>query len=86
MVEIKLVGVGCSKSWKMEDKLIKLSRELGIPVQINKIMDLDKIIELGLSTIPVLAHGDKVWNYETVMQGGKLKQILIELNNLRRKA
>ena len=86
MVDIKLVGVGCSKSWKMEDKLIKLSRELGIPVQIVKIMDLDKIIELGLSTIPVLVHGEKVWNYDLVMQGGKLKQILIELNNLHRKS
>ena len=86
MVEIKLVGVGCSKSWKMEDKLIKLSRELGIPVQIIKVMDLDKIIELGLSTIPVLAHDDKVWIYDEVMKSGKLKQILIELNNLQRLA
>jgi len=86
MVEIKLVGVGCSKSWKMEDKLIKLSRELGIPVQIIKIMDLDKIIELGLSTIPVLSNGEKVWNYDTVMQEGKLKQILIKLNHLQKKS
>ncbi len=86
MVDIQLVGVGCSKSWKMEDKLIKLSRELGIPVQIVKVMDLDKIIELGLSTIPVLVHAEKVWNYDVVMQGGKLKQILIELNNLQRKS
>jgi hypothetical protein len=64
----------------MEDRLIQLSRELGIPVQINKIMDLDSIISLGLSTIPVLVHDDNVWNYEEIMQGGKLKQILIDLH------
>lgn len=81
MVEVKLVSVGCSKSWRLEDKLIKLSRELGIPVQINKVMDLDKIIELGLSTIPVIISGDRTWTYEEAMQGGRLKQILIELND-----
>ena len=65
----------------MEDRLIQLSRELGIPVQINKIMDLDRIIELNLSTIPVLLHDEQVWSYVEVMKGGKLKQILIALNN-----
>ena len=81
MVEVKLVSVGCSKSWKMEDKLIKLSRELGIPVQIIKIMDLDKIMDLGLATIPVLMHGESSWTYDEVMQGGKLRSLLISLND-----
>ena len=81
MIEIKLIGVGCSKSWKMEDRLIQLSRELGIPVQINKVMDLERIISLGLSTIPVLVHDNDVWNFDEIMQGGRLKQILIDLHN-----
>ena len=75
MIEIKLVGVGCSKSWKMEDRLIQLSRELGIPVQINKVMDLDSIISLGLKTIPVLVYGDEVWDFKEIMM-----EAIIELS------
>lgn len=81
MLEVTLVGVGCNKSWKLEDKIIQLSRELGIPVQINKIMDLDSIIDMNLRTIPALLHGDSVWTYDEVMKGAKLKEILIDLSD-----
>lgn len=82
MIELQLIGVGCNKSWKMEDVLIKLSREMGIPLQITKIMDLDSIITLGLSTIPVLMYHDRIWTYEEIMRNGTVRQILIELNDL----
>ena len=81
MLEIKLIGLGCSKSWKMEDRLLKDSRELGIPVQIVKVMELDSILQLNLQTIPVLAHDDNTWNYDHVMQAGNLRQILMDLHN-----
>lgn len=81
MVEIKLIGLGCSKSWKMEDKLIRLSREVGVPVQIIKVMDLDKIIDLEVQNIPALLNGEEVWTYDDVMDDDILRRVLMRLNS-----
>lgn len=66
----------------MEDKLILLSRELGIPVQINKIMDLEKILELDIPDIPAMKMGDRICTYDEIMGGGNLKKLLIKTNNI----
>ena len=80
MIEFKLVGLGCSRSWRMEDKLIRLSRELGIPIQIFKVMELENILAMELKNIPALLAEDGVWSYDEIMQDGAMRKILVKLD------
>jgi small redox-active disulfide protein 2 len=60
MLEIKVLGPGCDNCERMEQLARKIVGDLGVDAHIEKITDMDQIIEYGVITTPGLMVGDEV--------------------------
>ncbi len=63
-IEIQVLGSGCPTCEKLFEITREVVKEMGLDVEIDYITDVRKIIELGLSSSPVL-----VVNNEPVFVG-----------------
>ena len=60
MIEIKILGTGCPKCKKLEELSKKAAEELGIEHSIEKIEEINKIMEYGVMSTPALIIDGKV--------------------------
>lgn len=54
MHKIEILGMGCAKCEKLEELARKASDELGIEYEVEKVKDVEKIMEYGVMITPAL--------------------------------
>ena len=59
-MEIKILGTGCAKCKKLEQLTIKAVEELGLNVLVEKVEDIQKIMEYGIMRTPGLVLNGKI--------------------------
>jgi small redox-active disulfide protein 2 len=69
MKKIQILGTGCPKCRKLAEHAATAARELGVDCEIEKITDINKIVELGVMMMPGLAIDG------TVKLSGKLPSV-----------
>lgn len=57
---IKILGTGCPKCKKLEETARKAITELGIEAEIQKVTDLNEIMDYGVMMTPALVINEKV--------------------------
>ncbi|MCK9558053.1 MAG: thioredoxin family protein [Candidatus Cloacimonetes bacterium] len=57
---IKILGTGCPKCKKLEENARQAINEAGIEASIEKVTDLDKIMDYGVMITPALVIDGKV--------------------------
>ncbi|MBP7118379.1 MAG: TM0996/MTH895 family glutaredoxin-like protein [Candidatus Cloacimonetes bacterium] len=57
---IKILGTGCAKCKKLEENARQAISEAGIDATIEKVTDLDKIMDYGVMMTPALMIDDNV--------------------------
>jgi len=57
---IKILGTGCAKCKKLEENARQAISEAGIDGTIEKVTDLDKIMDYGVMMTPALVIDDNV--------------------------
>ena len=57
---IKILGTGCAKCKKLEENARQAISEAGIDATIEKVTDLDKIMDDGVMMTPALVIDDNV--------------------------
>jgi len=57
---IKILGTGCAKCKKLEENARQAISEAGIDATIEKVTDLDKIMDYGVMMTPGLVIDEKV--------------------------
>jgi small redox-active disulfide protein 2 len=57
---IKILGTGCAKCKKLEENARQAISEAGIDATIEKVTDLDKIMDYGVMMTPALVIDDMV--------------------------
>ncbi len=60
MKKIQILGMGCAKCNKLEELSRKAADELGIEYNIEKVKDLNKIMEFGVMVTPALVVDGEV--------------------------
>jgi small redox-active disulfide protein 2 len=60
MKQIKILGTGCPKCNKLEELSRKAADELGIEYEVEKVKDLNKIMEYGVMMTPALVVDGEV--------------------------
>ena len=60
MKEVKILGAGCMKCDRLYDMTKKAIDELGIECNIEKVTDLNKIMEFGVALTPALVIDNEV--------------------------
>jgi small redox-active disulfide protein 2 len=76
MLEVKILGTGCSSCRKLERLTMKAIDELGIPAFVEKVEDIQKIMTYDILRTPGLVVNGKLLISGEVPKLEKLKEIL----------
>jgi small redox-active disulfide protein 2 len=60
MHKIEILGMGCAKCNKLEELARKASDELGIEYEVQKVKDIDQIMDYGVMITPALVIDGQV--------------------------
>lgn len=55
MKKLQILGTGCPKCRKLAENTEKAAKELGIEYEIEKVTDINKIMQFGVMMTPALA-------------------------------
>jgi len=53
-MRIQILGMGCAKCEKLEERTLKATAELGLEFQLEKVKDLQQIMAFGVMVTPAL--------------------------------
>lgn len=59
-MEIKVLGTGCPRCGELERRTKNALAELGLAVDVEKVTDIEKIMEYGILSTPGLVINGKV--------------------------
>jgi small redox-active disulfide protein 2 len=76
MKKLEVLGMRCAKCQKLQESTEAAARELGLECEIEKVTDLDRIVELGIFLTPALAVDGEVKVSGRVPTPAELKAIL----------
>ena len=60
MIELKILGTGCPKCLKLEERTRQAAEELGIAYQLEKVTDIQKIMSYRIMMTPGLVINGEV--------------------------
>ena len=60
MKKVKILGTGCMKCQKLYEMIDQAVKELGGDFEVEKITDLNKIMEYGVALTPALVVDDEI--------------------------
>ncbi|MBZ0198547.1 MAG: thioredoxin family protein [Ignavibacteriaceae bacterium] len=60
MISIKILGTGCKKCQTLETKVRELVAQNGFDVDVEKVTDINKMIDYGIMMTPGLVVNNKV--------------------------
>ncbi|MEO0289303.1 MAG: thioredoxin family protein [candidate division WOR-3 bacterium] len=75
-MKIQILGKGCPKCKKLEENTIMAAKDLNIEYEIEKVQDIAKIVEMGVTITPALAIDGKVLISGHVLSPEAIKKIL----------
>ncbi|KQC09557.1 MAG: hypothetical protein APR54_12715 [Candidatus Cloacimonas sp. SDB] len=70
---IKILGTGCPKCKKLEANAIKATE--GMDVKVQKVTDLNEIMDYGVMMTPALVIDEKVVSAGKVLSPDKIKDL-----------
>jgi len=73
---IKILGTGCAKCKKLEENARQAISEAGIDATIEKVTDLDKIMDDGVMMTPALVIDDNVLARGKLLSGSDIKALI----------
>ena len=80
ITSIQVLGSGCPTCKKLFELTQKVVTELGLKTEVEYVTDIQKIIELGVMSSPVLTINNKVALVGQLPTSEKIKELII-LNN-----
>lgn len=76
MKDIKILGTGCPKCKKLEELAEKAAKELGIDYKIEKVSNLNEIMDFGVIVTPALAVDGKIMITGKIPKIDDIKKVL----------
>ena len=77
-MKIKILGTGCMKCQKLEKETINALAELGVTADVEKVTELDKIMEHDVMMTPGLVINEKVKVFGRVPRKEEIKKWIQE--------
>jgi small redox-active disulfide protein 2 len=78
IVKIKVLGSGCKNCHKLEEEVINALAELDVAAEVEKITDMDKIIEHDIFMTPGLIVNEKIKVFGRVPRRSEIKKWISE--------
>jgi small redox-active disulfide protein 2 len=73
---LKILGTGCPKCKKLEENARLAISELGISATVEKVTELDKIMDYGVMMTPALVIDEKVVSSGKLLSASDIKALL----------
>ena len=80
-MDIKILGTGCKKCKMLEDNTRKAIEELGIEANIEKVTEINKIMEYDIMLTPGLVIDGEVKSSGKVLDKEAIKKIITDEKN-----
>lgn len=74
---VKILGTGCPKCKKLEENARVAINELGISATVEKVTELDKIMDYGVMMTPALVIDEKVVSSGKLLSASDIKALLM---------
>jgi small redox-active disulfide protein 2 len=75
-MKLKIFGSGCTKCKLLTEHAETAAKSLGLDYEIEKVTDLNEIVDAGVMRTPALAVDDMVVTQGSVPSAEKLKPLL----------
>ncbi len=75
-MKIQILGTGCPKCKQLTTNAEAAAKELGLECEIEKITDINKIMDFGVMTTPALAVDGEVKASGKVLKPEQIKPLL----------
>jgi len=75
-MKIQILGTGCAKCMKLAENAEKAAKEKGVDFQIEKVTDINKIMDFGVMITPSLAIDGVVKSVGKVLSAEEIKKLL----------
>ncbi|MDW7775933.1 MAG: thioredoxin family protein [Methanosarcinales archaeon] len=59
-MKIEILGTGCAKCKKVTDNVKKAVEELGLQIQVEKVEDINRILDYGVMMTPAVVMNGEV--------------------------
>lgn len=79
-MKVQILGPGCPKCKLLEEHARQAILELGLSAEIEKITDIDKMLEMGVMSTPALAVNGVVKSFGRVLTKEQIQAILKEID------
>jgi len=76
MVDIKVLGSGCAKCAKLAENAEAAAKELGLAYTLEKVTDMNAIIDAGVMMTPALMVDGAVKSSGKVVTADQIKALL----------
>jgi small redox-active disulfide protein 2 len=76
MKKIQILGTGCPKCTKLAENAGKAADEAGVFYEIEKVTDINKIMDFGVMITPALAVDGEVKSVGKVLSVDEIKKLL----------
>jgi small redox-active disulfide protein 2 len=76
MVDIKILGSGCAKCAKLAENAEAAAKELGLAYTLEKVTDMNAIIDAGVMMTPALMVDGAVKSSGKVVTADQIKALL----------
>jgi len=75
-MKIQIIGSGCPKCKQLEANVKKALDELGKKAEIEKVTDINKMLDFGLMATPALAIDNELKSQGKILSVEEIKRIL----------
>ena len=75
-MKVQILGTGCPKCKLLEQHAREAIQELGIQAEVEKVTDIDRIMEMGVMMTPALAIDGDVKSVGKVLTKDQAVQII----------
>jgi small redox-active disulfide protein 2 len=76
MMKIQILGTGCAKCQQLTETAETAAKELGLPYELEKVKEIDKIMAFGVMMTPALVVDGKVKVAGKVPSVDEIKKLL----------
>ncbi len=77
-MKIQILGTGCAKCIQLAKNAEEAAKALGVQCEVEKVTDIDKIMEFGVMMTPGLAIDGQVKSAGKVLSVEEIKELLKE--------
>ena len=76
MTRIQVLGPGCAKCKMLSERVSQAVTELGLECEVEKVTDINRIVEFGVMSTPALVVNGTVKMYGHVPSVEKIKEMI----------